>query len=372
MDINFDNLLIKNKYFTDDNFKKSNIKDTFSEIDFFNSNYSYPYVFFHDFFHIIDKTFKNNESIHSISFEFSLSESIGLLDSIDVIFRNSSDNIINSDDKFQESLKQIFNDFINNHFFKFTSENKKLHIKQLISKFDLEIDRESSFEIYDYLFGFLNEKIYDYEKFKHSLENKNHFVDINILGREIKFPYVMTDYNDFKKFKEQHEVFQNNLKSYYNNNYLLAYQILPFILKNKDILNSNFSIFLGKFYEQEINTKKENNTNSKIAHEEGLYIIKDDQDLTFNLDNIIFKFYSLKDSSHNIQNKLKIFNHPYHATKLTFNDDDNNLDKIKTILKDDITSEVIDDYLSFYEKNIISDNIRETNSLNLKSNKKRL
>lgn len=417
MNLNFNNILKDDAYFSHENFELLNEEESLKEYFRFRNNHNESYIFIHKFYHLFNNIFKNNDQLSRFNLEIELlisqdknlkivsipsshfkceqsfiNEAINnindfLNNELTVFYNNKSGAFIHRTPGYYltqhelllSNIQSFFNildmneknDFTVGSFKTIYKENEP-HFSSNITgyKKEISIDKNNITGIFERLFKNLLPDLFNKEKFDDAFLNKNN-VEYTIFGRMINFPYIMHTEDELIQFEKlrKHCLYLEHAFTDYH--HLLAYQITKFLCLNPEVVEDNNLLVLGRITDNYINQDVHSLYLYPIKYQNGIY--------EFNNDSFVCKITSTS-RGHNIAkcmtNNLHSQSQSLFSDESFFQKNDTFFEKILKIPgMTNINPEIIRHYMSYhfslYEKDKIQSSIRES-KINNKTSKKRL
>lgn len=357
-------LIDKGVFLSDSNFEEMNIKENLESLAEFKSHFTFSYIFFHNIYYCIKDLFLHRSDINSITFEGKAIRSGDetIMDCL-IILRDENLNIIEYP-QFKKEFDDILNSGKDEHISVTTNyyEEKlyKARNKELISFFDFEVDRESTSEIFEHIFKFMNPALY--EKFSpfESFGEHNCPVYYHLFGSNIQFDLIQSRKQDLQYFRgllEDIDTFCTKCADA-----TFSHQIIPFLLKNPEHLINYESIVIVVNEEDKTNFSDEE---IPVCFSAVLYGIKKGQETIYNKENIILEFCLPKEIS-NIQHIHYILrDYKDNSDKYKYGCNVSELDKIRKIINRFLNNEQMEKYIAYYVSDIDKQSIIEQLDINI-------
>lgn len=405
MNLNLNNILKNDTYFSNENFELLNEEESLKEYFRFLNNHNESYIFIHKFYHLLNDIFKNNEKLSRFNLEIELlisqdknlkiestlssdfkgeksfiNESINnisafLNNELQVFYNNKSGAFIHRNpgyylthhDLLLSNIKSFFNILdINekNHFtvdsFKTVYKKNEPHVSFNITGYtkDINIEKNNITDIFERLFKNLLPDLFNKKIFDDAFSNKNN-IEYIIFGRLINFPYIMHTSDELIQFEKlrKHCLYLEHAFTDYR--HLQAYQITKFLCLNPEVIEDNDLLVLGRVNDNYINDDVHSLYLYPVKYHDGIY--------EFNNDSFVCKITSTS-RGHNIEkfmtNNLRSQSQSLLLDESFFKKNETFFEKILKIQgMTHINPEIIRYYISYhfslYEKDKIQSSIRD-------------
>lgn len=414
MNLNFNNILKNDTYFSHENFKLLNEEESLKEYFRFRNNHNESYVFIHKFYHLLNDIFKKNEQLNrfNINILISAEKDFKIFSTLTSDFKGKKSSINEVINKINAFLNNELTFFYNNKsgafihrnpeyylthhelllsniqsFFNILDMNEKNdftvgsfktiykenepHFSSNITgyKKEISLDKNNITGIFERLFKNLLPDLFNKEKFDDAFLNKNN-VEYTIFGRLINFPYIMhksDELIEFEKLRKHCLYLEHAITDY---RHLQAYQITKFLCLNPEVVEDNDLLVLGRITDNYINQDVHSLYLYPIKYQDGIY--------EFNNDSFVCKITSTS-RGHNIAkcmtNNLHSQSQSLFSDESFFQKNDTFFEKILKIPgMTNINPEIIRHYMSYhfslYEKDKIQSSIRDSKINNKTSNKR--